>query len=209
MKENALTTNRAIEVASWEEATKNISDNLLLITRTAPEKSNNFFRDLIKLDIKLRIRLQKQSIKTQLAQSLVKTLPPSLKDDEFYQAWLDDMATICLNFCKLTASNEILFWLTSTRVCQKFHVDKTPCRLLVTYYGMGTQWLAESLQQLQQQGHPPRNIKSIQPWSIAVFRGGKNGVVHRSPPEESQSILMRLDLANFIIANNKRTANHQ
>ena len=43
--------------------------------------------------------------------------------------------------------------------------------------------------------------KFINKWDIAVFRGGKNGILHRTPDSALQnqsSILMRLDNSSFL-----------
>lgn len=62
--------------------------------------------------------------------------------------------------------------------CWRFHTDYVPIRLLSTYTGRGTQWLA--------QGAPDEAAAEMSPGHVGLFKGrllaGEAAIVHRSPP---------------------------
>ena len=90
-----------------------------------------------------------------------------------------------------------------------------PYRLLVTYAGQGTELLPDfaANRNAFDEGKPNEEIikdksalKFINKWDIAIFRGGKKGILHRTPDsalKESSSILMRLDNSSFLEEINK------
>ncbi|MHA7872702.1 MAG: DUF1826 domain-containing protein [Hyphococcus sp.] len=75
--------------------------------------------------------------------------------------------------------------------CRRFHLDNVVMRLVVTYAGPGTQWVAPtfaSVARAQQQNYAgPLNC--IGSGDVAIFRGKKSDaadlVLHRSPPLKS------------------------
>ena len=86
-------------------------------------------------------------------------------------------------------------------------------RLLVTYYGKGTEWLPRDAcnYSAYYNGESNEKIikiknrsKFIKPWSIAVFKGqkikgGTEAILHRTPDEalNKKSLLMCLDSESF------------
>lgn len=92
--------------------------------------------------------------------------------------------------------------------CRLFHVDACPLRLLVTYAGPGTEWVANDdarRAELKLQGRSfddanraivpeARSIRRLEPWWVAVLKGegcpgnAGNGLVHRSPPIAGQGL---------------------
>lgn len=77
-------------------------------------------------------------------------------------------------------------------------------RLLVTYAGQGTEWLPDEAvdHRAYASGMSNEDIlidpaarQFMRPWDIAVFRGGPEGLLHRTPDTalNGPSILMRLD----------------
>ena len=63
-------------------------------------------------------------------------------------------------------------------------------RLLVTYAGKGTEWLPDEFvdRNAYENGLPnesilknPSRSKFINTWDVAIFRGGSDGLLHRSP----------------------------
>ena len=83
-------------------------------------------------------------------------------------------------------------------------MDKVPRRLLVTYAGQGTEWLPDDAADRTAfaKGEPNEKIitdatakQFIGQWDVALFRGGSDGLLHRTPDEALNqfSILMRLD----------------
>ena len=62
--------------------------------------------------------------------------------------------------------------------CRLFHRDAVPLRLATTYLGPGTEFLDDAAS-----GEPsPEEIRRIPTGAVALFRGGADGLVHRSPP---------------------------
>ena len=63
-------------------------------------------------------------------------------------------------------------------------------RLLVTYAGKGTEWIPDEFvdRNAYENGLPnesilknPSRSKFINTWDVAIFRGGPDGLLHRSP----------------------------
>ena len=44
-------------------------------------------------------------------------------------------------YCDILNTDTICFSLATSRSCKRFHIDNVPVRLLVTYYGIGTEWI--------------------------------------------------------------------
>ena len=99
-------------------------------------------------------------------------------------------------------------WIGSRRGCRRYHVDNVPRRLLVTYDGCGTEWLADDAADRDAfaKGEPndkilkdPSGKKFMGEWDISIFRGGGTGLLHRTPDDalNGHSILMRLDNNEF------------
>lgn len=104
-----------------------------------------------------------------------------------------------------------------TAMCPKFHVDHVPCRLVVTYCGVATQWLAEANINRQKLGiasaglsdeqagiyNQAEAILQLNTGDVALLKGEKwlgnegQGVVHRSPVVSANSsrIVLTLDFA--------------
>lgn len=71
--------------------------------------------------------------------------------------------------------------------CWKFHRDCVAVRLLTTYRGPGTEWVApcEAERALRDQKSFTGPIERLRPHDVAVFKGSRagpgGGIVHRSP----------------------------
>ena len=59
----------------------------------------------------------------------------------FKRIWVRDMAKISKIYCNILNTDNICFSLETARSCKRFHIDNVPVRLLVTYYGIGTEWI--------------------------------------------------------------------
>ena len=81
--------------------------------------------------------------------------------------------------------------------------------MLVTYAGKGTEWLPDEAADREAflSGEPnekiikdPSALQFINQWDVAVFRGGPEGVLHRTPDAalNGSSILMKLDHPSFL-----------
>lgn len=82
--------------------------------------------------------------------------------------------------------------------CPKFHVDNVPARLLCTYRGSGTEYVAETGLE------DPRRYRSMPTGAVGLFRGGqwpsleRCGLFHRSPmlaSGETARLLLVIDPA--------------
>lgn len=91
-------------------------------------------------------------------------------------------------------------------MCPRFHVDHVPCRLLVTLAGPGTQWIArddvDAAAFDARASTPPLRdgaaVRQVAAGAWTLLKGGAwqdgfRGVVHRSPQERSQRLLLSLD----------------
>ena len=80
--------------------------------------------------------------------------------------------------------------------CRRFHVDRVQLRLLCTYLGPGTEWLAaDQVDRAALAGHRPNEAivrwgepQRLEPFWVAILKGelypgaAGRGQVHRSPP---------------------------
>ena len=85
-----------------------------------------------------------------------------------------------------------------------------PFRLLVTYAGQGTELLPDyaANKNAFREGKSNKEIlksksalEYINKGDIAIFRGGEDGILHRTPDsalDSKSSILMRLDAPSFL-----------
>lgn len=132
----------------------------------------------------------------------------------------EDIAHVVDMFCCLFELETVGLRLVVLKqaMCPKFHVDHVPCRLITTYQGQGTQWLANSNVDRSKLGRgslglsdaesgimlTPSAIEQLQPGHVALLKGEKwlgnegAGLVHRSPSvEENESrLLLTLDFVN-------------
>lgn len=123
--------------------------------------------------------------------------------------WLNDIQEVIEMFCCLfepTAIGVRLHVLNGT-MCPRFHVDRVAARLLVTYSGKGTEWLAEdSVSRSPDNGGLPEqtvsasDIRGIAVNAVAILKGELwegnegQGLIHRSPdPQGMPRLVLALD----------------
>ena len=189
---------------------KNNESQLEILKRPSPSQSNLFFKEFSKSIFSITGLISKNQPKKDIKKLLKKTLPLSIQDNSFYDIWLEDMSNVCKLFCTFLNTNKLSFWLGNSRGCKRYHLDMVPFRLLVTYKGQGTELLPNYAADRDAfiEGKPNNKIikdksarKFINKWDIAIFRGGKNGILHRTPDSALKcysSILMRLDDSSFL-----------
>jgi hypothetical protein len=90
-------------------------------------------------------------------------------------------------------------------MCPRFHVDKVPCRMLKTYAGPATEWIAHEQvdSDAVRAGHPQPtlpggHIQQLATGAWSLLKGGTwdgdfGGVVHRSPSSRERRLLISLD----------------
>lgn len=119
-------------------------------------------------------------------------------DPGAFENWRADLAHLAAGFFALSDGRDVSVRLEATDVdgCRRFHTDRTHLRLLCTYRGPGTEWLADEQvdRNAQCKGAPnedivrfgePRRFKAF--W-VGILKGttypdnAGRGLVHRSPP---------------------------
>ena len=92
-------------------------------------------------------------------------------------------------------------------MCPLFHVDNIRCRMLITLYGEGTQWISNQdvdwgvFLDRENKDIPIKtnaDIKQLETGHWSLLKGGAwnnnfNGVVHRSPHDEKDRLILSLD----------------
>ena len=189
---------------------KKKNDQLKILQRTSPVNSDFFFKGLYKNFFSVTGFVKEDNPKKDIQNLFKDIFSLKIQRDPFYDYWLDDMAQICKIFCSFLNHDKLSFWLGSSRGCKRFHVDMVPFRLLVTYSGQGTELLPNYAADRDAFNKGKSNnliVKDksactfIDKWDIAIFRGGNNGILHRTPDSalsSNSSILMRLDNASFL-----------
>ena len=181
-----------------------------IFERRQPEGGASFFKNLMKQDFEIKGTINFTNVRNDLRKLLLKIIDPSLRVNDFYNYWLSDMEEVCKTFCYMENTNSLSFWLGTRRGCRRYHVDNVSKRLLVTYAGQGTEWIPNNSadRRAYEAGEPNKNIirnkndpNFIDEWSIAIFKGGSDGILHRTPDTalNGPSILMRLDHPDFLI----------
>jgi hypothetical protein len=189
---------------------KSRKDQVAIFNRKSPKGFNIFLENLCVSPFSVCGIVYKNTAKEDIKKILSPQIFKRLKKNEFYKNWVLDMSNICKLFCNFKDEKSISFWLGTQRGCKRYHVDMVPFRLLVTYVGQGTELLPDHAANRKAflEGKPNEEIvekksalKYLNSWDIAIFRGGKYGMLHRSPDSAlngNSSILMRLDESSFI-----------
>ena len=158
--------------------------------------------------------------------AVVQTVTPStaaehllaeLPDHYIVHALSQDIAMVVDMFCCLFDLKQAGLRLTSLdrAMCPRFHVDHLPCRLVTTYAGAATEWLANDDVDRTKLGAGSGGlpddqsgiysqagaIRQMAAGDIALLKGSgwegneKQGLVHRSPQvsEGEQRLLLTLD----------------
>ena len=186
---------------------------LNILDRKKPYKSNEFFKHLIAEPFEFNINIKKSNAFEDIKYHLNKELLKRVQNQIFYYKWIKDMSEICILYSDIIKKNSLNFSLKTSRGCKRYHIDNVPVRLLVTYYGKGTEWLPRDACNYlaYHNGESNEKIikiknrsKFIKPWSIAIFKGqkfkgGTKAILHRTPDEalNKKSLLMCLDSESF------------
>ena len=187
---------------------------LSIVERKKPRNSDLFFKDLLVQPISISVIISKNSAFSDIKKILDKTLSLNLKNNLFYNYWIKDMSNITGVFSDTIQEQKICFNLETLRGCKRYHIDNVPMRLLVTYYGKGTEWLHPDACNYLAYNNGEKNNKIIKKnaekkylnnWDIAIFKGKKyssegKGILHRTPDAAlgKPSLLMRLDSHEYL-----------
>ncbi len=191
---------------------------LSIVKRNKPKKANIFFKELVSKPFSIQVQVYKNSILESIQDVLNKNISKILINSSFYNVWIQDMVKISKIYCNILNTDSICFSLDTTRSCKRFHIDNVPIRLLVTYHGIGTEWVPSDACDYSAYYEGKKNdkiiknkkaIRFMKAWDIAIFKGNKltgseKGILHRTPDAAfySPSLLMRLDDSSFFSSRN-------
>ena len=187
---------------------KHQEGQLAILERQPLGGGDEFFKKVSERPLSVIGIVGKKTCVEEILALLEDEISEDLKSSDFYMQWVIDMAGVCNIFCETLATNTVGFCLATQRACQRYHIDNVPLRLLVTYYGRGTEWVPDSAvdRLAYDSGMPNDKIltnnnarKFLNAWDIAIFRGGPDGLLHRTPDAalNTPSILLRLDHESF------------
>jgi Protein of unknown function (DUF1826) len=174
--------------------------NLAIWQRSVPAAIANWIktgalngRPLLSSDLDLRIPAA--CVPAALATAIDR---PSTSDREGLSALVSDVGDLAKILVRITGQPYVrvrLEWVTDQQ-CSCFHADRVPCRLVCTYRGDGTEWLAnETAAKLTSpESEPPASeVHRLASGEVAIMRGslsvadGTPALMHRSPPVASAS----------------------
>ena len=189
-------------------AFKHQEGQLAILERQPLGGGDEFFKKLSERPLNVIGIVGKKTCVEEILALLEDEISEDLKSSDFFMQWVIDMAGVCNIFCETLATNTVGFCLATQRACQRYHIDNVPLRLLVTYYGRGTEWVPDTAvdRLAYDSGMPNDKIltnnnarKFLNAWDIAIFRGGPDGLLHRTPDAalNTPSILLRLDHESF------------
>ena len=198
---------QASNIQSLREFSK--TENQLAVLERCPLKgADKFFNKLMQSDFSLIGQAFKDSSLEDIKFILEEDIPKELQSDPFYPLWVADIASLCKVFCDVLVTESVSLQLSTKRGCRRYHVDNVPMRMLVTYAGKGTEWISDEVvdRQAYESGKTNEEIlkdltetQYMNIWDVAIFRGGKKGLLHRTPDAAlmGPSVLLRLDHENF------------
>lgn len=184
-------------------------ETLGVVERTPPQEANGFFDLLMKEPPFYIIGIvSKEHATANIRQVLDGNFSKKVTGHDFYGEWIAEMAQTAQVFCDIQKTESIGYWVGSQRGCARYHIDNVPLRMLVTYAGMGTEWVPdEAVDKAAYHAgasnekivKDPSAIRFMNAWDVAVFRGGPSGLLHRTPDAalNGPSVLMRLDHPSF------------
>ena len=125
-----------------------------------------------------------------------------------YEDWLAWVAHWTSRFSGVSEAAAVSLRMSHSRhaTCPKFHMDAVRLRLIATLLGPGTEWLrSENVTRAGDgsigQSPDPASVQQMAPGSVGIFKGSsfdpvsRRGVVHRSPQERVDRVVMTLDIA--------------
>ena len=124
-------------------------------------------------------------------------------------AFMDDVGGLVSAFACLFDAKRIGLRLRvlDKAMCPRFHVDHVPVRLITSYAGLGSEWLAEGVMARRRLGDPTAEptatalIQRAEAGHVLLAKGEKwignegAGLIHRSPqlPTGERRLLLTLD----------------
>jgi hypothetical protein len=178
---------------------------LISISRSEVGEIGDMATNLIEPKRKLEVRWEQRTCSES---TLLDSLAPRLHQD-FLHAINAEIKLACEVLDMLLGCKRVGVRVATLRapMCPRFHVDQVPCRMLITFTGRGTEWIASdevdrSLFAERGNDKPPINatgsVKSMTAGSWNLLKGSTwddkfFGVVHRSPLKTQDRLLLSLD----------------
>lgn len=185
--------------------------NLVIWQRPLPETLIELTQRLIKAQFCFRQRVTVNEVE----RTLLAAFSATGECDTDSILMLEDLTLLVNTFAQLNAVSEVkvLIETLADDECRLFHVDRNSLRLLCTYAGPGTQWLANDEVNRHALGCGSNqaivgnaSIHESRPGEVLLLKGERyagnyaNGIVHRSPPvvdRQLRRLRLRLDLPDF------------
>lgn len=122
-------------------------------------------------------------------------LAASFRDIEGYEGFLADVSWLVSAYAFLLGARRIGLRLRvlDKAMCPRFHVDHVPVRLITTYGGVGSEWLADGAMARSLLARPQAEpvdegmIQQLGSADVALLKGERwhgnegGGLIHRSP----------------------------
>jgi hypothetical protein len=123
--------------------------------------------------------------------------------------WLDLARPLARMFAELFETNHLgaRLTLSPSPMCPRFHVDRVVCRLVVSFSGPGSEFLADEDVRRSSLGakddsveRPGTPIHRLKTGEVGLLKGESwprnagRGIVHRSPAGQERRLVMTLDL---------------
>ncbi|MBV6751481.1 DUF1826 domain-containing protein [Pseudomonas chlororaphis] len=182
--------------------------NLAVWQRRLPGHIADFATLLLSLDEPLAESLSLEMPDDEARPNL-QGLASGFSDLEGYEGFLSDVSWLVSAYACLLGARRIGLRLRvlDKAMCPRFHVDHVPVRLITTYAGVGSQWLAEGAIDRRLLGNAaaepgePALIQQVDSGAVALLKGERwhgnegFGLVHRSPPvpEGERRLILTLD----------------
>lgn len=188
---HALIADQAETLAAirWPEV------NLALWTRALPRSLVRFARACLATDLHVSFEAASDDVGLVLVEA-IGSLPGA--DGRGARLWVEDVAQLAHRFAEATGAGELHVHaqVLAHDGCRLFHIDKIRCRLITTYAGPGTEWLADDdvIRSALGKGDNDRvrrreaRINRLQTGWVGLFKGERlpamrgRGIVHRSAP---------------------------
>lgn len=187
--------------------------NLAVLERDLSEDVASYAQALIKSQSTLNLRYALNP------EASIPSLQSSLPDLIGRSAFVEDVALLMEMYAYLFELDEVglRLQILDRPMCPRLHVDRLGCRLISTYWGVGTQWLRNSDVDRTKLGTGnkglsdeqsgimtrPNGIQNISQGDVALLKGEGwfdnegLGIVHRSPavPQGEKRIVVTMDFA--------------
>ena len=114
----------------------NRSEKLAIFERDPVKGADEFFQKIMINKFKIKGQVFRNNSYNHIKSLIESVVPKKVNSEPFYSIWLKDMSNMCKYFCNFLKIESVGFSLGTKRVCNRYHVDKVPMRLLLTYAGL-------------------------------------------------------------------------